>query len=73
MVRSGAAKGFVTELRAGWHEVKSRTWLWVMLLRACLVLFIVIAPFQVLGPLGLLAQGHRRGRLGLSKGCSAAG
>jgi hypothetical protein len=29
-----------------------------MLLRACLVLCIVIAPFQVLGPLGLIAQGH---------------
>jgi len=32
--RSEAAKGFVVELRDGWREVKSRTWLWVMLLRA---------------------------------------
>jgi MFS family permease len=29
-----------------------------MLLRVCLVLCIVIAPFQVLGPLGLLEQGY---------------
>jgi len=53
-----AAHGFLAELRAGWHEVKSRTWLWVMLLRVCLVLFVVIAPFQVLGPLGLLEEGY---------------
>ncbi len=58
MARDRVAKGFVTELRAGWSEVRSRTWLWVMLLRACLVLCIVIAPFQVLGPLGLAEQGR---------------
>jgi hypothetical protein len=58
IARSEAVRSFVAELREGWREVKSRTWLWVMLLRACLVLCIVIAPFQVLGPLGLLAQGH---------------
>ncbi len=29
-----------------------------MLLRVCLVLFIVIAPFQVLGPLGLVQEGY---------------
>jgi MFS family permease len=57
-VRHEAARGFLAELRKGWQEVKSRTWLWVMLLRVCLVLFIVIAPFQVLGPLGLLKEGY---------------
>ncbi len=55
---SQAAQGFLVELRAGWREVKSRTWLWVMLLRVCLVLCIVIAPFQILGPLGLLEEGY---------------
>ena len=55
---AGAALGFFAELRAGWREVKSRTWLWTMLLRVCLVLFVVIAPFQVLGPLGLREQGY---------------
>ena len=58
LARSRAAQRFVTELRDGWHEVRSRTWLWVMLLRVCLVLCIVIAPFQVLGPLGLTEQGY---------------
>ena len=55
---SAAARGFLRELRSGWHEVRSRRWLWVMLLRAGLVLCIVIAPFQVLGPLGLAEQGR---------------
>jgi MFS family permease len=58
VVRTEAVQGFIAELRAGWHEVKSRTWLWVMLLRVCLVLFIVIAPFQILGPLGLREEGY---------------
>jgi MFS family permease len=58
IVRMGVANRFVAELRDGWREVRSRTWLWVMLLRVCLVLCIVIAPFQVLGPLGLEEQGY---------------
>ena len=53
-----AATNFVAELREGWQEVRSRTWLWVMLLRVCLVLCIVVAPFQVLGPMGLREQGY---------------
>jgi hypothetical protein len=72
-VRSRAATGFVDELRAGWHEVKSRTWLWVMLLRATLVLCVVIAPFQVLGPLGLLAQGHTAAAWGWIQAVFSAG
>ncbi len=58
VLKTEAARGFLAELRKGWHEVKSRTWLWTMLLRVCLVLFMVIAPFQVLGPLGLLEEGY---------------
>jgi MFS family permease len=58
IARTRAAQTFVAELRDGWREVRSRTWLWAMLLRTCLVLCIVIAPFQVLGPMGLQEQGH---------------
>ncbi len=58
VVKTRAAQTFVAELRDGWREVRSRTWLWVMLLRVCLVLCLVIAPFQVLGPLGLTEQGY---------------
>jgi hypothetical protein len=73
VVRSAAVKSFVGELRDGWREVKSRTWLWVMLLRACLVLCIVVAPFQVLGPLGLLAQGHTAAAWGVIQAVFSAG
>jgi MFS family permease len=58
IVKTRAAQTFVAELRDGWREIRSRTWLWVMLLRVCLVLCLVIAPFQVLGPLGLTEQGY---------------
>jgi MFS family permease len=58
LARSRAAATFLAELRDGWQEVRSRTWLWVMLLRVCLVLCVVIAPFQVLAPLGLKEQGY---------------
>ncbi len=51
LLRTRAPASFPTELRDGWREVRSRTWLWVMMLRAMLVLFVTIAPLQVLGPL----------------------
>jgi len=58
VVQTKAVQGFLRELRVGWQEVKSRTWLWVMLLRVCLVLCIVVAPFQIIGPLGLREEGY---------------
>ena len=58
VAKARAAQKFLAELRDGWREIRSRTWLWVMLLRVSLVLCIVIAPFQVLGPLGLTEQGY---------------
>jgi MFS family permease len=62
--RDAARKSFLRELHAGWREVRSRRWLWVMLLRAMLVLFVVIAPFQVLGPLALTDLGYGAGAWG---------
>ena len=73
IVKSEAARGFVAELRKGWQEVRSRTWLWVMLLRVCLVLFIVIAPFQILGPLGLRRRATARPPGAGCRPCSAPG
>ena len=58
LARRRARAAFVVELRDGWHEVRSRRWLWVMLLRTCLVLFAAIAPFQILGPLVLRHNGR---------------
>ncbi|MBV2357616.1 MFS transporter [Streptomyces sp. J2-1] len=41
---------FVGDLREGWSEFRSRTWLWVGSLRGCLFNLLVWAPFLVLGP-----------------------
>ena len=71
--RTRKPQAFIRELREGWHEVWSRTWLWTMMLRTGLVLFIVIAPFQVLGPLALRQQGHGAAAWGLITGLFSAG
>ena len=73
IVKSEAVLGFFAELRAGWREIKSRTWLWVMLLRVCLVLCIVIAPFQILGPLGLREEGYGAAAWGWLQAVFSAG
>ena len=62
LLRTRPPATFVAELRDGWREVWSRTWLWVMMLRAMLVLFVTIAPLQVLGPLSLTARYHSAAR-----------
>lgn len=38
------------ELREGWSEFRSRTWIWVTSLHMCLFNLLVWAPFLVLGP-----------------------
>ncbi len=42
---------FLHELRAGWHEFTSRTWLWVDGLFSAFGNFAVLAPIWALGPL----------------------
>jgi MFS family permease len=44
-------KSFASDLAAGWRELVSRTWLWVIIVWAATYLLLVYAPFQVLGPL----------------------
>jgi len=41
---------FVRDLRDGWTEFRSRTWLWVMVAEAAVFHLLIIAPFMVLGP-----------------------
>jgi MFS family permease len=41
---------FVADLREGWREFVSRTWLWVVVAFAALFLMLVTAPLMVLGP-----------------------
>jgi MFS family permease len=45
-----ARERFFAELRAGWEEVRSRTWVWVDGLFSALGNAIVLAPIFVLGP-----------------------
>jgi len=44
------ASSFVADLREGWTEFRSRTWLWVTSVQGCLFNLLVWAPFLVLGP-----------------------
>ena len=43
--------GFLADLRLGWREFTSHTWLWVMVAGASVFLFAVEAPLTVLGPI----------------------
>jgi len=73
LLRTKAPATFFAELRDGWREVRSRTWLWVMMLRAMLVLFVTIAPLQVLGPLALIARHQSPALWGLMVGLFSLG
>jgi MFS family permease len=73
LVRTSPRARFTRELGDGWREVRSRRWLWVMLLRTCLVLFVVIAPFQVLGPLVLRQRPHAAANWGIVMAAFSAG
>jgi MFS family permease len=73
LLRTRAPASFLTELRDGWREVRSRTWLWVMMLRAMLVLFVTIAPLQVLGPLAITARRESPALWGLMVGLFSLG
>ena len=52
-------RNFFADLVGGWHEVRSRTWLWLTILDAALFQFAVLGSFFVLGP--LVAQQHLDG------------
>ena len=41
---------FLADLRTGWREFRSRTWLWATVVVASLFLLAVVAPLMVLGP-----------------------
>lgn len=45
-----ADDGFLTDLRLGWREFTSRTWMWVMVAGASVFLMMGEAPLTVLGP-----------------------
>lgn len=73
LVRTLEQTTFLAELRAGWREVRSRTWLWVMMLRTMLVLFVTIAPLQVLGPMAITERHQSPALWGIMVGTFSLG
>ncbi|HVQ60281.1 MAG TPA: MFS transporter [Solirubrobacterales bacterium] len=47
---AGQEPAFLSELRHGWREFSSRTWLWAIVLSAALSNAVFFGAFQVLGP-----------------------
>jgi MFS family permease len=47
---AAAEPSFVSELRHGWAEFSSRTWLWVIVLSAAITNAVFMPAFDVLGP-----------------------
>jgi MFS family permease len=45
-----ASESFLHELRLGWRDFTSRTWLWVEVAWATVFIFLALAPYLVLGP-----------------------
>jgi MFS family permease len=45
------APSLLRDVRAGFHEVRSRAWIWATLAAFCVALFFVLAPWFVLGPI----------------------
>jgi MFS family permease len=61
-IASGAAErasGLFRELREGWSEFRSHTWLWVIVAQFCVVLMAWYGAFSVLGP--VVAREHLGG------------
>jgi MFS family permease len=55
----GRPPGLFTQLAEGWSEVRSRTWLWVVILQFTVVLMAWYGGFSVLGP--VVARAHLGG------------
>ena len=57
--RPGPASSMLTELREGWSEFRSHTWLWVIVAQFCVVMMAWYGAFSVLGP--VVARQHYGG------------
>jgi MFS family permease len=53
------APSMLTELREGWSEFRSHTWLWVIVAQFCVVMMAWYGAFSVLGP--VVAREHLGG------------
>jgi predicted MFS family arabinose efflux permease len=54
-----AGQSMLTELREGWSEFRSHTWLWVIVAQFCVVMMAWYGAFSVLGP--VVAREHLGG------------
>ena len=54
-----AGRSMLTELREGWSEFRSHTWLWVIVAQFCVVMMAWYGAFSVLGP--VVARQHLGG------------
>ncbi|MGH3163082.1 MAG: MFS transporter, partial [Streptosporangiaceae bacterium] len=54
-----AGRSMLTELREGWSEFRSHTWLWVIVAQFCVVMMAWYGAFSVLGP--VVASEHLGG------------
>jgi MFS family permease len=50
-VGAATREPFLHELAVGWHEVRARRWVWMTILNVSLFLMLVVAPFDVVGPI----------------------
>lgn len=48
--REGKHQSFFADLKGGWYELVSHTWLWVIVAWASAFLCVVVAPYMTLGP-----------------------
>ncbi|GAA2064452.1 MFS transporter [Catenulispora yoronensis] len=69
----GASPSLVRELRDGWQEFRSRTWLWVTTVQFCLFNALVWAPYLVLGPVVAERRLGGAGAWGLVLAANSAG
>lgn len=45
-----APKSMLADLREGWREVRSRTWVWTIIAACAVALLVEVAPYLTLGP-----------------------
>ena len=57
--RTPPARSMLAELREGWSEFRSHTWLWVIVAQFCVVMMAWYGAFSVLGP--VVAREHLGG------------
>jgi MFS family permease len=58
-VRTPSATSMLRDLREGWSEFRSHTWLWVIVAQYCVVMMAWFGGFEVLGP--VVAKAHLGG------------